>query len=322
MNEKLEDYFLIRLFTALKLCQMRNYLNDYNERRYLYEENLNDYGDKLKPILKEAHIVYVCPNSYYSDSTNASNTNILNIHKLKYEYNLKPMDLYKECNMTLMFFNNSDLKRGYSLYPYSFKELVKLYRKMNVEANVYLIRTKYSSWDEDFDGKELFEEYEGREFNKPHNYSHNYYYSRNYYVNPIWKEMDLGKLESYISIPLKYLRHCGAYFIAIKANNGLTCITKVFSTLYQSYDKKDEKLGILSRVRSISGFEYHYYNEDSRNNSNITKDLTTSDDFKNEKDPTNSSNTSNKMKNKKKKNNKKKNNKKKNNKKKNKKKRN
>ncbi|ORY72702.1 hypothetical protein LY90DRAFT_503661 [Neocallimastix californiae] len=287
MDEVQKIESLIQLITALKLNQREISLKDFYKGRQVYEEDPNDYGDELIPILKEARIVYVFQSSYHSSSTNVSNTNPLNINKLKQKYNLRPM-IYREVYMTHMFFNRSDLERGYSVYPYSFKKLVNFYKKKNVEANVFLIKTKYHSWDEDLDGRELYEAYEGKVTNKPYNSSHNYYYSKSFNINPIWRETDLGKLEENISIPFNYLERCRVYFIAIRAKNGLTCVTNVFSILYQPFAKKDEKLGILSGPRIFGyGFRYYHPSEDSTNNDTI-------DEHENENEDSTNNDTINK----------------------------
>ncbi|OUM68761.1 hypothetical protein PIROE2DRAFT_3448 [Piromyces sp. E2] len=135
---------MIRLLVDLNLQQYGTSLDDYlRERYHIYKDDPNSYHDQLKPILKSTHMAYVFPNEHYDQKKST-----LDVHRLKYEYNPKPRDEWKLDIVTHMVFNEEDIQRGFVVYPYPLKKLADFYKKKNISAEVFLVRTKYHTWDD------------------------------------------------------------------------------------------------------------------------------------------------------------------------------
>ncbi|ORX47331.1 hypothetical protein BCR36DRAFT_413683 [Piromyces finnis] len=243
---------MIRLMEDLQLYG--SLLEEYKEKHHIYYNDPNDYGDKIKPILKSTHIAYVCSNENYDER--------LNVNKLKYEYNSININYAEQ-----MFYNFDDIIRQHVIYPYSFRELVNFFKKRNIKAEVYLIITKYHYWDE-IECQELFQEYEEKKFKKIQRYS----YLPSNLINSIVEEIPIGDLKEYMPIPILQAYTCRIFFIVIKASNGLTCATELFSphympTIYKENEKL--KLSIINKIHNNYDINDDDVIDNDNNNDNI-----------------------------------------------------
>eukprot|EP00833_Pecoramyces_ruminatium_P001629 jgi/Orpsp1_1/1175661/evm.model.c7180000054749.1 len=305
MNEIKNFKKMMEIVTRLSLQSYGVDYDEYKESQHIFKEDPNDYGDTLKPILKSTEVAYVLSNEYYDaknirnkykyDNDNNKNKKVLNVNKLKYEYNPNRRDSYFLNTVIEMIFNNMDKDRGFAYYPFSFEKLINFFEEMNIEVNLYLVKTKYHYWD-DINGQEIYDDYE-KEFNKKDDDRYLSYYYYEHKPRPIVEITPIRYLDSKISLPLCPSpgispETCHVYFIAIKAKNGLTCLSKLFSLLYMpEFEKKkyEEMFTVVSYRRRNNEKEEdnNYDNDDSDENDSKDENI----DKENSTETINSSNS-------------------------------